>query len=110
MIRSPRIFYGWIVAGALAIMTSASVTGSYTFGLGLRPMSEQFGFDRASLALAVTLYTFIAGLLQPVGGYLADRFGPRQMGVVGATTVGLALLVLSYARSLPMIYVSYGVL
>jgi MFS family permease len=90
-------------------MTAASVSGSYTFGLCLRPIGEQYGFDRASLALAVTLYTFVAGLLQPIAGYLADRFGSRQMGVLGAGTIGLGLLGLSFAQSLPAIYLSYGV-
>lgn len=107
--QRPGLFYGWVVAAALAVLTSASISGSYTFGLALRPISVQFGFDRAQLALAVTLYTFIAGLLQPIGGYLADRFGSRQTGVAGATIIGLGLLMLSFARSLPMIYVSYGV-
>jgi MFS family permease len=105
----PRLFYGWVVAAALAVMTSASVSGSYTLGLCLRPIGEQYGFDRASLALAVTLYTFIAGLLQPIAGYLADRFGSRQMGVAGVTMIGIGLLGLSYARSLLAIYLSYGV-
>ncbi len=106
----PRIFYGWVVSAALAVMTSASLSGSYTFGLSLKPVSDQFGFDRAGLALAVTLYTFIAGLFQPVAGSLADRYGSREMGVVGVMMVGISLLALSYATTLPEIYLSYGVL
>src|ERR1700680_1229590 len=88
-VSPPRLFSGWGVAAALAFMTSASISGSYTFGLALRPIGEQFGFDRASLALAVTLYTFTAGLLQPVAGYLADRIGSRQLGVAGVATIGV---------------------
>ena len=109
-LRRPRIFYGWYVAMALAFLTSATQAGTYTFGLALQPISLQFGLDRAQLALAITMYTFLAGLLQPISGYLADRFGSRQLGVTGAVVLGLALLSLSYARSLPAIYLTYGVL
>src|SRR5215469_8763955 len=103
-------FYGWIVAGALAVLNSSNMSGSYVFGLCLLPISLQFGLDRAALALAVTLYTFIAAFLQPAVGYLADRFGARQTGVIGAIILGVALLLLSLARDLPAIYLTYGVL
>lgn len=108
--KRPRFFYGWIVSAAIAVMTSASISGSFTFGLTLKPVSEQFGYDRASLALAVTMYTFIAGLCQPVAGYLADRYGSRELGVAGVATIGVSLLSLSFATSLPAIYLSYGLL
>jgi len=110
--RSARhpLFYGWIVAGALAVLNSSNMSGAYVFGLCLVPISAQLGLDRAALALAVTLYTFIAALLQPAVGYLADRFGARALGIVGAIVLGLALLLLSVARDLPTIYLTYGAL
>lgn len=107
--RSGRLYYGWIVAAALAVLSSANVSASYTFGLSLVPISTQLALDRASLALAVTAYTFLAGLFQPIAGYVADRVGPRQVGAAGAAILGLGLVLLSFAESLPAIYLSYGV-
>lgn len=105
----PRFFYGWVVAVALAVLTSAQVGSSFSFGIFLRPMSEQLGFDRSSLAFAVTLNSILVGALQPFAGYLADRFGPRRIAVSGAIILGCAVLALSYVSTLPQIYLAYGV-
>ena len=108
--RAPGLYYGWIVAIALALLASANNGGSYAFGIYFGSISQQFGIDRAALSLTVTINRFLAGLLQPVAGYLADRYGPRQVGVAGAIILGTGLAILSFARTLPAIYVAYGLI
>lgn len=109
MIRG-RLFYGWIIALAMMLLASANNSGSFAFGMFLLPISQQFGVDRATLALAPTINRWIAGLIQPFGGYLADRFGPRLLSIVGASAFGASMLLLAFARDPIELYLAYGVL
>ncbi|HVC35754.1 MAG TPA: MFS transporter [Chloroflexota bacterium] len=108
MIRNA--YYGWIVALALMLLASVNNSGSFAFGMFLLPMSQQFGADRATLALAPTINRWLAGLLQPFGGYLADRFGPRALALVGATCFGVSMFLLAFARDPLGLYLAYGLL
>lgn len=105
-----RLFYGWVVALAMMLLASANNSGSFAFGMFLLPISQQFGVDRATLALAPTINRWIAGLIQPFGGYLADRFGPRLLSIVGAIAFGASMLLLAFARDPIELYLAYGVL
>ncbi|MGH2459229.1 MAG: MFS transporter [Chloroflexota bacterium] len=105
-----KVYYGWIVALALMLLASVSNSGSFAFGMFLLPMAQQFGADRAALSLAPTINRWLAGLLQPFGGYLADRFGPRVLAIVGASCFGVSMLLLAFARSPLGLYLAYGLL
>ncbi len=104
------IYYGWIVALALLLLSSVNNSGSFAFGMFLIPLTQQFGVDRATLALAPTLNRWLAGLLQPFGGYLADRLGPRAMALLGASLFGVSMLTLAFAHNVILVYLSYGLI
>lgn len=104
------IYYGWVVALAMMLLASVNNSGSFAYGMFLLPMSQQFGVDRATLALAPTINRWLAGLLQPLGGYLADRFGPRVLSIVGGTCFGVSMLLLAFARNPLELYLAYGLL
>ncbi len=59
--------------------------------LGLNP-------DHLSLLFATTMVTY--GLMQPVAGFWADRFGPRRCLTAAALVLGLGSLVFSLAGGL----------
>ncbi|HEX5417228.1 MAG TPA: MFS transporter [Chloroflexota bacterium] len=103
-----RLYYGWVVAMALLLLSSLNNSGSFAFGMFLLPMTQQFGVDRATLAIAPTINRWLAGLLQPFGGYLADRFGPRAMAIGGAVGFGISMLALAFAHNLLLVYLAYG--
>ncbi|HEY7141915.1 MAG TPA: MFS transporter [Methylomirabilota bacterium] len=82
----------------LALATGFAVlfvgTGSnFTFGVLFRPILDELGGDRSTLALAATLSLLVNALSQPTLGALVDRLGPRRVILAAMTlmTVGTAL-------------------
>ncbi len=106
----PRIYYGWIMLSAVALMTFASSGSRFSFGVFVQPMSETFGWDRAQLALAASLNLLVGGLFRPVAGILADRAGSKLVALVGVALAASALILTSYVRELWQFYFAYGLL
>ncbi len=75
MRKRPRLFYGWVVlACAMGIIAISSGT-RFSFGVILKPLTEQFGWDRTSVAFMASISVLVSGLLQPGLGWLVDWRG-----------------------------------
>ena len=79
----PKVYYGWIMLFAIALMTFASSGSRFSFGAFLIPISTDLHWGRDQLALAAAMNLILAGLLRPAVGILADKFGPRIMVLTG---------------------------
>jgi MFS family permease len=90
-------------------MLTVASGARFLFGVVLKPMSEQFGWDRASLTGAVMVGMIVLSICQPAVGLLIDRVGPKRMLVAGCAVLGLSLFPLSRASQLWQIYLIYGV-
>lgn len=86
----------WILAGGSLIL-AISLGVRHGFGLFLPPMSAEFGWGREVFAFAIAVQNLIWGLVQPVTGALADRFGVARAVLIGGIlyAVGLALMAVS---------------
>ncbi len=86
----------WILAGGSLIL-AISLGVRHGFGLFLPPMSAEFGWGREVFAFAIAIQNLIWGLVQPVTGALADRFGVARAVLIGGIlyAVGLALMAVS---------------
>jgi len=105
-----RLHYGWIMLFAVALMTFASSGSRFSFGVFVIPMSESLHWGRDQLALAASLNLILAGLLRPIVGVLADRYGSKIVAMTGVALGGLALILSSFARELWQFYLAYGIL
>lgn len=83
---------GWkvLVAGLLGVMCGASPLPFNTIGFVLGPLHEEFGWSFAIISGGVTAFGITAGLLAPVIGAAADRFGVRTIAL--ASTLAFALV------------------
>ena len=96
LVDENRIAYRgwWIVAvAAVAMSTGPGQFAFGAFGLFIKPLGEEFGWDRAQLSLAATYFTIALAFSIPTIGQLADRFGSRKV-VLPSTLVFAALLAL----------------
>ena len=90
---------GWQVAfasGAGVFVSFASLL-VYTFGIFLKPVTEEFGWSRQAASLAFGIAAMMIAACSPPLGYLLDRAGARRvilpcMTVFGCAFASLALL------------------
>ena len=105
-----KLHYGWIVLGAVVlIMITASGLRS-VFGVYIKPMEAEFGWDRASLSGAAALSLLLVGAVGPMVGWLADRWGPRRVMILALAVLGIGTMLSSRVTSLWHIYVTAGIL
>ncbi len=107
---SRPIYYGWFVVAACVFIAMAS-SGAYNgFGVFIIPMSEEFGWKRASISFAVSTGTIIGGLSQPVFGRVFDRVGGRRLILFGLIGFGLSNILLMFTPNILYLVFVFGVL
>lgn len=95
---------GWLVVlgSTIALMFSNGPVLLFTFGVFLKPISEQYGWTRGTMSLGVSIGLILGGLATPVFGMLIDRWSIQRV-----TLVIISLFALSFAAiSLVPPYVS----
>ena len=87
-----------LIFGSLMVTLSMGIR--HGFGLFNLPITSTHGWGRETFALAIALQNLIWGVLQPITGALADRFGPFKMMVAGglAYALGLAGMALTSSK------------
>jgi MFS family permease len=68
-------------------------------GLFMLPMLTDTGWGRGSFAFAAGLQTLVWGALQPLTGWVADRFGTARVIAVGCVVYALGLAIEALAPS-----------
>ena len=77
--KSKQIYYGWWIVAASAIGMSTG-PGQFAFGslaLFIKPLSQEFGWLRAEISLAASLFTIALAISIPFIGQLVDKYGSR---------------------------------
>ena len=105
-----RIYYGWWVAGAFALITFLSTGIRFTVGPFLKPVAADLGVDRGTFSLVVSLSLFLYGAFMPLVGRLVDRFGARLVCSAGGVLVGASLALTGTMTSYWQFVLYYGVL
>ena len=70
-----RIFYGYWVVLALAVIVFLSTGIRFTIGPFLKPVAAELGVDRGTFSLVISLSLFLYGAFMPLVGRLVDRLG-----------------------------------
>src|SRR5260221_4440683 len=95
----------------LALCFALSVLGrglGESFTVFLKPISENFGWDRAQAVSVYSLSALASGLAAPLVGKLFDRSGPRTVYSLGLLLLGGAFLVAAHATELWQFQLSLG--
>jgi MFS family permease len=101
--------YGWVIVAVLAVTMTIASGARFLFGVVLKPVSEEFGWDRAQLTGAVMVGMIVISICQPLIGILVDRIGPKKILVAGLLLLGLSLIPLSMVTQLWQVYLVYGI-
>jgi len=102
--------YGWVVVWATFVCLTVIFGVSYSFAAFFAPLASEFAAQRADVSWIFGLSGLVYFVLGTLGGILADRFGPRRVCSAGMVLIALGLLATSWATSLWMVYLCYGLL
>ncbi len=106
----PRLFYGWVVVGAgLAIMTAVAGISNVR-GVFYKPILTDLGWGRGETALGFSMAGLMNGFFSPLMGALADRHGPRLVGIICGSVLLVGFLATSRMESFWQLVVFYGLI
>lgn len=81
----------------------------YSWTLFVPKIQEMYGWPRASIQMTFTVFVLIQTWATPLFGAAIDRYGPRQVILLGGLAAGLAWIVNSYATTLMGFYVGAAI-
>ena len=98
MSTSTKIHYGWIVVGVtcLALLTGAGVRS--TPGILMVPLESEFGWSRATIAIAVSINLILYGCIGPFAAAIMERFGVRRSVMCALVLVAAGVALTSFMR------------
>jgi MFS family permease len=101
------IFYGWwILAASFVLYFLSGGTVSYGFAAFFTPINTEMGWSRGETSFGFSLRSVEGGVVQPLVGFVIERFGLRKCIVSGIVVTGIAFFLMSWTSSLLTFYVS----
>jgi MFS family permease len=99
-----------VILGATAFALLAASGVRSAFGVFIKPMEAEFGWDRTALSLVASLSFLLNGASGPVVGRLADRWGPRMVLAAAGVLLGVGTLGAAGVVTLWQLYATVGVI
>ncbi len=93
-----------LAVGVCCMVAAANIQYSWT--LFVPEIQATYGWTRAAIQTAFTIFVITQTWLTPIEGYFIDRYGPRAMVFIGGAFTGLSWVIDSYATSLTTFYVA----
>lgn len=96
--------YRWmqLAIGVVCMVMIANLQYGWTFFVP--DIQKKFGWDRASIQWAFTLFVLFETWLVPVEGWFVDKYGPKVVILFGGVLCGIGWVMNSYADTLNMFY------
>ena len=91
-----------IVLGVICMVAAANI--QYAWTLFVPEIQKTFGWDRASIQVAFTLFVLFETWLVPIEGWFVDKYGPGFVIFVGGILCGIGWVMNSYATTLTSFY------
>jgi len=106
-----NVFPGWwivLTGGVLALWGHGY--HAYGFSALFKPIAEDLGLSRTATAIPASIGRLEGGIMSPLAGWLADRFGPRWLMLTGVLLMGGGLCFMSLAQSFRDFLLVWGVM
>ncbi len=100
---------GWpaLVGGGLV---NVALGTYYAWSVFVPALEREFGWNRAQTSLVPTIDMVMLASMFLVGGFILDRLGPRKVTALGGILYSSGLFLASFIHSLPMLYLTWGVI
>uniref|UniRef100_A0A5S6Q002 Major facilitator superfamily (MFS) profile domain-containing protein n=1 Tax=Trichuris muris TaxID=70415 RepID=A0A5S6Q002_TRIMR len=102
--------YGWVIVFA-SFMANTVVDGiAYSFGIMLPELHSYFKGSVQTVAWVGSVLVGVYSLTGPVASGMINKFGARAVCITGAVIGALGFVCSTWATSLPVLMLTYGVL
>ena len=104
-----RLHYAWVILGVTCLTVVMTAGVSSVPAVLIHPLEVAFGWDRAAIALAVSINVFLYGLAGPFAGRVILRVGPRRVMVTSLLVIALGVAASTQVQTLFHLYLLWGV-
>jgi MFS transporter, OFA family, oxalate/formate antiporter len=80
----------------------------YSYSVFLVALVREFGWSRSLVSGAFSFFVLVNGGLGPVVGWMARRFGPRRLFLIGGMVMGAGLALTAETRQAWHLYLAFG--
>jgi MFS transporter, OFA family, oxalate/formate antiporter len=98
--------WGQLALGVVAMMAISSP--QYVWTLFVKPLQTATGGSLAEIQITFSILIVLQTWFSPAQGYLIDRFGPRNLVMLGCALSGAGWVLSATVDSIPMLYLTYG--
>jgi predicted MFS family arabinose efflux permease len=108
MVRHPRDFNPWwvVFGSTLALVVCNGPVALFTFGVFLKPITAEFGWNRGTISAASGMASLMIAVAAPVTGMLVDRWGVRRVLLPIILLFSLSLAAISLTPPSPIIFIA----
>jgi len=99
--------YGWLMVFVVFTLSALSFGALGAISVFLKPLAAEFGWGRGQTSLGYTTIAFSSATFGVLWGFIADRYGTRWFGVIGALVMTISLALLSRQTSIYEFYAFY---
>jgi MFS family permease len=94
-----------VFATICGLLVGAGPINVFTFGVFLKPITEDLGLSRGAFSMALTVHAAIAAIALPIIGWLVDRWGARRIMLPGLFLYALATASYALIQASPLLFI-----
>lgn len=102
--------WGWMVVLASLLISMVADGISFSFGLLYIEFLHEFGASKSKTAWIGSLFMAVPLLSGPIMSALVDRYGCRNMTIIGGLISGLGFILSIFSNTIEVMYITFGVI
>ncbi|KAK3088166.1 hypothetical protein FSP39_015571 [Pinctada imbricata] len=102
--------WSWMILISAFLICLLTIGGIKSFGVLLVELSRQYDLPKSLLSLIQSLTGFFFLSLGPVSNALSMKYSFQKMTIIGGIFTSLGLILTSFAKSVEVIFITYGIL
>jgi OFA family oxalate/formate antiporter-like MFS transporter len=105
--RPPSYRWLQLLMGIICMAMIANL--QYGWTLFVNPIADKYGWSKAAIQIAFTIFILTETWLVPIEGWAVDKFGPRPVVLFGGLLCALGWVMNSYASTLTVLYIAAAI-
>jgi MFS transporter, OFA family, oxalate/formate antiporter len=106
---APLLANRWLQLSIMVLSTVTLSNMQYGWTLFVNPMHNETHWQTVAIQFAFSILIFVNTWLAPFEGWVADRYGPRFVVMLGGLAAGISWVMNSRAQSLQTLYLAAAI-